>query len=114
MFILGLANGLLPCGFLYLAATGSMISGSPLGGMLYMALFGLGTAPAMFAVGIVGKFMNVRIRKVFNQVAPIYTFCLAIFLIVRGLNLGIPYVSPNFIKPTIIQSVPICHTLETR
>ena len=113
MFILGLANGLLPCGFLYLAATGSMISGSPLGGMLYMALFGLGTAPAMFAVGIVGKFMNLKIRKIFNQVAPIYTFCLAIFLIVRGLNLGIPYVSPNFIKPTQNHSVPICHPVFT-
>lgn len=109
ILILGLANGLLPCGFLYLAATASMISGSPLGGMVYMALFGLGTAPAMFAVGMVGKFMNLRIRKIFNQIAPIYTFCLAVFLIIRGLNLGVPYVSPNFIKPTVNQSVPICH-----
>ena len=109
MFILGLANGLLPCGFLYMAATGSMISGSPLGGMVYMALFGLGTTPAMFAVGMVAKLMNVRIRKIFSQVAPIYTFCLAIFLIIRGLNLGIPYVSPNFIPPSQNQSVPICH-----
>ena len=114
MFILGLANGLLPCGFLYLAATGSMISGSPLGGMMYMALFGLGTAPAMFAVGIVGKFMNLKLRKIFNQVVPIYTICLAVFLIIRGLNLGIPYVSPHFIKPNVSQPVPICHILETR
>jgi uncharacterized protein len=113
MFILGLANGLLPCGFLYLAATGSIISGSPLGGMIYMALFGLGTAPAMFAVGMVGRFMNLRIRRIFSQVAPIYTFCLAISLIIRGLNLGIPYVSPHFIKPTQHQSVPICHPVFT-
>lgn len=114
LFILGLANGLLPCGFLYLAATSSIISGSPLGGMMYMALFGLGTAPAMFAVGMVAKFMNLRIRKVFNQVVPIYTIFLAIFLIIRGLNLGIPYVSPNFIMPMVSQSIPICHPLETR
>jgi uncharacterized protein len=114
MFILGILNGLLPCGFLYLAATGSVIAGSPFGGMIYMALFGLGTAPAMFAVGIMAKFLNLRLRKLFTQITPIYTFILAIFLIVRGLNIGIPYVSPHFAKPIKNQSIPICHPLVTK
>jgi uncharacterized protein len=111
MFILGLINGLLPCGFLYLAATGSVITGSPFGGMIYMALFGLGTTPAMFAVGILGKFMNLRIRKIFTQITPIYTFLIAVFLIIRGLNVGIPYVSPHFIESPQNQPIPVCHPL---
>jgi uncharacterized protein len=111
MYILGVINGLLPCGFLYLAATGSVITGSPFGGMIYMALFGLGTAPAMFAVGILAKFMNLRLRKLFTQITPIYTFILAIFLIIRGLSIGIPYVSPHFTKPHEHQTIPVCHPL---
>ncbi len=112
MFALGVVNGLLPCGFLYLAATGSVIAGSPLGSMVYMALFGLGTAPAMFSVGMMAKFMNFRLRKIINQITPIYTFCLAVFLIVRGLNLGIPHVSPNFEKTLDKQTIPICHQVK--
>jgi sulfite exporter TauE/SafE len=112
MFALGVVNGLLPCGFLYLAATGSVVAGSPLGGMLYMALFGLGTAPAMFSVGMMVKFMNFRLRKIINQITPIYTFCLAVFLIIRGLNLGIPFVSPNFEKTLDKQPIPICHQVK--
>jgi uncharacterized protein len=111
MFVLGLINGLLPCGFLYLATTGSVITGSPFGGMVYMALFGLGTAPAMFAVGVLAKFMNLRLRRVFTQITPIYTIILAIFLIIRGLNIGIPYVSPHFSTPNQNKSIPICHPL---
>jgi uncharacterized protein len=113
MFILGLINGLLPCGFLYLAATGSVITGSPFGGMVYMALFGLGTAPALLAVGILAKFMNLRLRKIFTQITPIYTFVLAILLIIRGLNIGIPFVSPSFEKPLTNQTIPICHPIFT-
>jgi uncharacterized protein len=109
MFFLGIINGLLPCGFLYLAVTGSVIAGSPLRGMLYMALFGLGTAPAMFAVSVVAKFMNLRLRKVFTQITPLYMFLMALFLIIRGLNVGIPFVSSHFEKPTINQTIPICH-----
>jgi uncharacterized protein len=113
MFILGLINGLLPCGFLYLAATGSVITGSPFGGMIYMALFGLGTAPAMFAVGVLAKFMNLRLRKIFTKITPIYTFLLALFLIIRGLNIGIPYVSPHFAKPIENHLIPTCHLFIT-
>ncbi len=113
MYVLGVINGLLPCGFLYLAATGSVIAGSPWGGMLYMALFGLGTAPAMFAVGMIAKFMNLRIRKAFTQITPIYTFLLAIFLIIRGLNIDIPYMSPHFINPSQNQPIPVCYPLIT-
>jgi uncharacterized protein len=111
MFILGLINGFLPCGFLYFAATASVIAGSPLGGTIYMALFGLGTAPAMFAVGILAKFMNRRLRKIFTQITPIYTIFLAVFLIIRGLNIGIPYVSPYISKPLESRSIPVCHPI---
>jgi uncharacterized protein len=114
MFILGVINGLLPCGFLYLAATGSVVAGSPFGGMIYMVLFGLGTTPAMFAVGVLAKFMNLRLRKIFTQITPIYMFALAVFLIIRGLNVGIPYVSPHFAIPIENKTIPICHPLVTK
>ena len=108
MFVLGFVNGLLPCGLLYMAVVGSIVAGSPWGGMIYMALFGLGTAPALFAVAMVTRVVNPRLRRKFIKIAPIYTFVLAVFLIIRGLNLG-SFMSPKFINTIERQVVTICH-----
>ena len=49
LFVLGMANGLLPCGMVFLALTGALTTASYGNSMLYMLLYGLGTLPAMFA-----------------------------------------------------------------
>lgn len=50
-FILGMLNGLLPCGFVYFFAITAASTASPLYGALVMMLFGLSTIPAMFSLG---------------------------------------------------------------
>jgi len=50
-FVLGMLNGLLPCGFVYFFAITAASTADPLYGALVMAIFGLSTIPAMFSLG---------------------------------------------------------------
>jgi sulfite exporter TauE/SafE len=73
--------------------------------------FGLGTAPMMFSLSILPKFLSNKKRLFINRYLPFYTFVLATFFILRGLNLGIPYLSPQFEKQEVSQTIPVCHSL---
>lgn len=94
LFIFGIINGFLPCGFVYVALAGAITTGGALSGALYMLLFGLGTAPIMFATSLVGKFLSAKLKQKMNKLIPIFAIVLAIIFILRGLSLGIPYLSP--------------------
>ncbi|MEW6702280.1 MAG: sulfite exporter TauE/SafE family protein [Bacteroidota bacterium] len=98
-FAIGLFNGLLPCGFVYVGIAGAISTGNWLSGAAYMALFGLGTFPIMFLTSILGKVINLNIRKRINKLIPVLAGVLALLFILRGLNLGIPYISPKFVYP---------------
>jgi len=52
-FILGMLNGLLPCGFVYFFAITAASTADPFYGALVMAIFGLSTIPAMFLLGFI-------------------------------------------------------------
>lgn len=93
--LLGLLNGLLPCGLVYVAAAGAAASGSIFSGALYMAAFGAGTLPMMLAIGLGGKLVPVSLRLKWRVAIPISVFLLGTLLILRGMSLGIPYVSPD-------------------
>jgi hypothetical protein len=54
-YLLGVALGFLPCGFLYAALAVAAASTSAAGGALAMLSFGLGTVPALVVVGIAGR-----------------------------------------------------------
>jgi sulfite exporter TauE/SafE len=95
MFGLGLLNGLLPCGFVYLAVAGALVNANLLGGMLFMTGFGLGTVPAMLGVSLFPGFISQKVRTRLVRVLPVFTAIVGVLLIVRGLNLGIPYLSPK-------------------
>jgi sulfite exporter TauE/SafE len=60
-----------------------------------MMLFGFGTVPAMFAATVFGKFINVGLRTKLRKATPYLAIVLAIIFILRGMNLGIPYISPK-------------------
>lgn len=96
LFVLGMANGLLPCGMVFLALTGALTTVSYASSMLYMLLYGLGTLPAMFALTYVGFAFNLSVRNTIKKMAPVFLAVIAILLILRGLNLNIPYISPYF------------------
>lgn len=107
MFLLGLINGLLPCGLVYVAVAGAVTAGAALDGMLFMALFGLGTVPLMLAASLFGKFINIGLRRKFNRLIPYMAVLLALIFILRGLNLGIPFVSPRLaIKSNTVSNEP--------
>lgn len=108
LFLFGIINGFLPCGFVYVAVAGAVSTGSVLNGTLFMILFGLGTTPIMLATSMVGKFVNVNVKRKINKLIPVFAAILAIIFILRGLNLGIPYLSPKLIKSDAKQEV-ICH-----
>ena len=96
VFCIGILNGLLPCGLIYLALTSSIITGSSLNGALFMSFFGLGTFPAMMAIIILGNYLNQQMRLKINKALPVLLFVMATLLVLRGLELGIPYVSPAY------------------
>lgn len=91
---LGLINGLLPCGFVYIALSGAMLTGNTMDGSLFMFFFGLGTIPAMFSMSMMGSFINLNFRNKIKKAVPVISILVGIILIFRGLNLGIPYLSP--------------------
>ncbi|MGB6036572.1 MAG: sulfite exporter TauE/SafE family protein [Cryomorphaceae bacterium] len=92
---LGFFNGLLPCGFVYLALAGALVSYDPVEGAAFMALFGLGTAPALLAVAFSGRRFGSMFKARFRKLAPVLATFVALLFILRGLGLGIPYVSPE-------------------
>jgi len=94
LLLIGLLNGLLPCGFVYLGLAGSLTTGSVAGGMAYMALFGLGTVPLMLAVSLSGQLVSLDARQWARRLLPVGMLLLGTLFVLRGLGLGIPYVSP--------------------
>jgi len=94
LFSIGLLNGLLPCGLVYLALGSSLITSEPLAGFTFMFFFGLGTFPAMLAAVYFGNYLNQQLRLRISRALPVFLFIMAALLILRGLELGIPFVSP--------------------
>jgi sulfite exporter TauE/SafE len=95
LFMIGLLNGLLPCGLVYMAITGAIISADPLESSLFMACFGLGTLPVMWSVSFFGNYISTGLRQRIRRVYPVLLGLMACLLIVRGMGLGIPYLSPK-------------------
>lgn len=107
LFLLGAANGLLPCGMVYFAITGAMAAATVAGGVAFMAAFGLGTLPAMFALSFFGSMIGLKARNTMKKAVPFVMLTMGILLILRGLSLNIPYVSP--ILPGASANVVPCH-----
>ncbi len=94
MAIIGILNGLLPCSFVYLGLGGAIALGNAFDGALYMAMFGLGTVPVMLGVTVFGNFISGKFRSKILKFVPALILVLGILFILRGLNLGIPFISP--------------------
>ncbi len=94
-YVIGFLNGLLPCGLVYIALVGAMATGDPVLGALYMAIFGLGTAPMMTIAIYLGSFVSVQMRNKINRLIPYAVAFVGILFILRGLNLGVKYLSPS-------------------
>ena len=105
---IGFLNGFLPCGLVYIAIAGAVAAGSVQHSILFMAAFGFGTFPVMFMVTVLGKYISLQWRNQMRKAVPVMMAAMAILLILRGLNLGIPYISPQ-IEATATGTHSCCH-----
>lgn len=94
LFLIGVLNGFLPCGLVYAALAGAAATGNAGNGALFMATFGFGTLPVMLIMSLLGKLISQPFRHALNRLIPAVVVVIALILILRGLSLGIPYLSP--------------------
>ena len=94
LYLIGLLNGLLPCGLIYMAVAGAVATADPVKSALFMAAFGAGTLPVMWAVSFFGNFINMEARKKIRNLYPYIMVIMACLLILRGMGLGIGMISP--------------------
>lgn len=94
LLAIGFLNGLLPCGLVYLAIAGAVSTGHVVSGMIFMAAFGAGTFPAMAGVAWFSHLFSIPVRQKMRQLIPVVVAVMGVLLLLRGLNLGIPYISP--------------------
>ena len=109
LFGIGVLNGFLPCGFVYIALTGAVALRTPLGGALFMAFFGIGTLPIMLGISMSKNFISLPLRRKINKLSPAIALLFALIFIIRGLNLGIPYLSPKLDSSKKMTEEIICH-----
>jgi sulfite exporter TauE/SafE len=94
LFLLGMLNGLLPCGLVYVACAAAAATGSLQTGVLSMAAFGLGTLPVMLGLGLAGRKLQGVFQIRWQNLVPISLAVVGVLLVLRGMELGIPYISP--------------------
>lgn len=94
LFLIGLFNGLLPCGLVYAALAVAVAGGSVPTSSLFMASFGAGTLPMMWMVAFFAGSIKYSFRVSLRKAYPFVIFIMGCVLILRGLNLGIPFISP--------------------
>jgi len=87
LFMIGTVNGLLPCGFVYLALAAAIGAGNVIGSTTYMAQFGLGTLPMMLFISLSGNFFGLKFNRFINKATPYVAMAVAALLIVRGINM---------------------------
>ncbi|MEN9998436.1 MAG: hypothetical protein RI922_1426 [Bacteroidota bacterium] len=93
--LLGMLNGLLPCGMVYIGLTNALVAGSPLKSVYAMVAFGVGTFATMIAVGFAANKISMQLRSKLSKIVPYMLTLVGILIILRGLNLDIPYISPK-------------------
>lgn len=106
LFFIGLMNGLLPCGLVYIALAGAISSGTIGGGFVWMIAFGLGTIPLMLVAAISRSLVKVSLRNFFKKAYPIMLIVFALLFIIRGLNVDIP---DNWYYLNLLGEQIMCH-----
>ncbi len=108
-FLMGVANGFLPCGMVYLAVAAAISSTGISQAVAFMAAFGAGTLPAMMIVAYLGQVISLSVRRAMRKAVPYFVVIMAVVLILRGLNLGIPYISPDMPAQSTTDAAINCH-----
>ena len=105
---IGFLNGFLPCGLVYMALFAAIAGGNAINGSLYMAVFGLGTIPLMTTAIYFSQFLKGKARQRIQKAIPVFVILIGALFILRGLGLGIPYLSPAPVYDLVSNGVD-CH-----
>ncbi|MFI1771617.1 sulfite exporter TauE/SafE family protein [Thalassobellus citreus] len=105
---IGFLNGFLPCGLVYMAVFAAIAGGNAINGSLYMTVFGLGTIPLMTSAIYLSNFLKGSVRQKIQKAIPVFVILIGALFILRGLGLGIPYISPALTNDTVTSSIN-CH-----
>ncbi|MAC93902.1 MAG: hypothetical protein CMC96_00225 [Flavobacteriales bacterium] len=106
MLAIGLLNGLLPCGLVYMGLAGATATATAVSGGVFMLFFGLGTLPLMLAVAIFGNQIKTKLMSKARRLIPAFIILIGSLFILRGMNLGVPYLSPKMDNKTEVVN---CH-----
>jgi sulfite exporter TauE/SafE len=86
----GVLNAWLPCGMVYAALTAAAALGQPSAGLAFMALFGLGTLPALAAVWLLSGVVTPAVRRGLTCATPVALVVVGLMLIARGFTGPLP------------------------
>lgn len=95
LLFLGMVNGLLPCGMVYIALLNAILAGDIYSGAAAMIAFGIGTMPAMIAVSYTANRITGNLRAKLGKLVPYVMTLVGLLIVLRGMNLGIPFISPE-------------------
>lgn len=87
-FVVGLANGFMPCGPLQTMQLYALGTGTIIGGMSSMFFFSLGTVPMMLGLGLFTGVLSKNGGRKFIQASSMVVLLLGLVMINRGLLLG--------------------------
>lgn len=105
---IGFLNGFLPCGLVYMALFGAIAMGDALEGSIYMVLFGLGTVPLMTTAIYMSGLLQQSVKQKIRQLIPVFVVLIGVLFILRGMGLGIPYISPKPVTEVVSSEID-CH-----
>lgn len=106
LLAIGLLNGLLPCGLVYMGLAGATATATAFSGGVFMLFFGLGTLPLMLAVAVFGNQIKTKLMSKARRLIPAFIILIGSLFILRGMNLGVPYLSPKMDNKTEVVN---CH-----
>ncbi len=92
---LGVLNGFLPCGLVYMAVMGAVAMADPWLGFGYMLIFGAGTIPLMTGAVYASGLLKSSFKSSLTRLIPVFVVIIGVLFILRGMGLGIPYISPK-------------------
>ena len=91
----GILNGLLPCGLVYMALSASLASSTPFQAAASMYVFGIGTLPMLLSISLLKNKLSFLRTAHVRKLVPVVVFAFGGLFFLRGMNLGIPYLSPK-------------------
>ncbi len=93
----GILNGLLPCGLVYMALSASLVATTPFASATMMYAFGIGTLPMLISITVLKTKLTFLRTANIRKMVPVVVFTFGCLFVLRGMNLGIPYLSPKVV-----------------